>query len=699
MRLAVAGLACLPLLLGPAASAAPNVWTEPPQSLRFGEAEGVALTTRGALFAAPRIVRLGEGRTPGEPNQVWSMASDSQGNLFLGTGPDGRIVKVAPSGKQTLHFTVAEPLVTALAVDRGGDLLAGTAPGGVIYRVRPNGQGEKWCETEERYVWALAVARDGTVYAGTGEHGKVLKLDASGRADPWFDSDEPHIVSLAIRPDGSLLAGGAGRGLLYEVDREGHGAVLFEDDLPEVAALALDRGGNALVAFVAPPDPEIRRPAVQLLLPSGAEVGAADESLGSLDESTGPVLRGYIEGLPPREETQAPRPRGRLLRITPDGRSTELWSSTAEAPFALVEHDGALLFGTGEPARVYRVEEDGDVALLASLREAQVTGLLAAGKALYLATSNPAAAYRLDAGAAEDGVFVSRPLDAGGTARWGAMRWRLDGPSGPGRVELSTRTGNSRDPDGTWSAWGPALTDPVASRVVNPDGRYLQWRARFVGGPPDNLRLSTLSVHYEPYNRPPEVRDFRLATGEGAVAGPATFVWSWRDPDRDPVDLLLEYRAPGGAWTPVPRGEPRPDRPDATTWSEDRTVWDTTAVGEGEYEVRATASDRGANDPSAASTTEVGERLRLVVDRGAPHFAERSRKDGRAEIVLEDERSSIRRLDVLEGGRLVASPRPVDGICDSRSESFLIELPGPGTSWILRGFDAAGNVSEFPLSR
>ena len=699
MRLRSAALACILPLLVPAVAARPNVWTEPPQSLRLGEADGVALTARGALFAAPRIVRLGEGRTPGEPNQVWSMAADAQGNLFLGTGPDGRIVKVSASGKQTLHFAVEEPLVTALAFDRGGDLLAGTAPGGAIYRIRPNGQGEKWCETDERYVWSIAVARDGTVYAGTGEHGKVLKLDVSGRADPWFDSDEPHIVSLAIGPDGTLLAGGAGRGLLYEIDPEGHGAVLLEDDLPEVAALALDRQGNVLVAFVAPPDPESRRPAVQLLLPNGAAVGAADESLGSLDESPGAVVRGYIEGLPPREETLPPRPRGRLVRIAPDGRSVELWSSTDEAPFSLVEHDDALLFGTGEPARLYRVEEDGDVALLASLREAQVTGILAAGKAVYVATSNPASAYRLDGSASDGGVFVSRPLDAGGTARWGAVRWRVEGAAGGARVELSTRTGNSRDPDGTWSAWGPALTDPEASRVVNPDGRYLQWRARFVGAAAGSLRLSTLSVHYEPYNRPPEVRDFRLATGDGAVAGSATFVWSWRDPDRDPVDLLLEYRAPGGAWTPVPRAEPRTERPDATTWSEDRTVWDTTAVGEGEYEVRATASDRGANDPSAAAATPVRERVRIVVDRGAPRFAETSRKDGRAEIALEDERSSIRRLDVLEGGRVVASPRPVDGVCDSRRESFVIELPAPGASWILRGVDAAGNASEYPLAR
>ena len=677
-----------------------TVYREPAESLRQGEAAGVALTARGALFPAPRLVRLGEGRTPGEPNQVWSMAADRQGNLFLGTGPEGRIIRVAPSGKQTLHYTVDEPLVSALAIDRNGDLLAGTAPGGTIYRIRPGGEGKAWCETGERYVWSLAVGPDGAIYAGTGEHGKVLKIDSAGKADAFFDGDDAHIVSLLVRPEGGLLAGGASLGLLYEIDEEGHGFGLYEDELPEVAALALGRDGAVLVALVAPPAPETKRPAVQLRLPDGAQVGATDENVGTLEESTGPLVRGFIEGLPAPEEAVPARPRGRLVRIDREGRAVELWSSTTEAPFSLVAQGGAAVFGTGEPARLYRIEDDGDVALLASLREAQITGILAVDRAVFVGTSNPGAAYRLDVGAADGGAFVSRPIDAGGNARWGAIRWRLEDAGSGGRVELYTRTGNSRGPDGTWSAWGPALSDPERSRVINPDGRYLQWRARFVDVPPGAARLSSVSVHYETYNRPPEIRDFRVAGGENAVSGPATFAWSWRDADRDGLELLLDCRKAGTLeWSALPRGAEASAAPaeSSGTWSDARAAWDTSALPEGDYEIRASATDRAANDPGEAATVPVRSLQRLVVDRTPPRYEVRAGGGGRIEVVVEDERSEIRRLEVLEGGRVVASLRPADGVCDSRRETFTVELPASTVPRTLRGVDAAGNAVEFPF--
>ena len=676
------------------------VWTETPENLKRGEADGVALTQNGSMFQAPRLIRVGDARTPGEPNHVWATAADDAGNVFLGTGPEGHIVKVAPSGMQSLFFSVDEPLVTALAIDRDGDLLAGTAPGGKIYRIRPGGQGSLWSETGERYIWSLAVGTDGTVYAGTGEHGRVLRIGSSGDADLFFDSDEPHIVSLLPSSDGGLFAGGAGRGLVYRIDREGNGLALFEDELPEVASLAIDRDGSVLAAFVAPPQPEGKRPAVRLRLPDGVQVGRTDENVGSLEESTGPMLRGYIEGLASEADKAERRLRGRLVRIDPSGRSEELWSSTEEAPFCVIGFRDYVVFGTGEPARLYRVDGDDDVALLATLREAQVTGLLRTGRSVFFATSNPAAAYRLDGSTAETGVFVSQPFDAGAPARWGSIRWQIDGASS-GDVEIYTRTGNSRDPDGTWSGWGPALTDPERSRIVNPDGRYLQWRARFVGSGADAGRLSEVSIHYEPYNRAPRVKDFRHG-GEGPwFSTDVTFLWSSFDPDGDPLEISVQYRTPDAAeWTSAtaeaggkigPGGKPN-------GWSEGLFRWDASAIAEGAYRIRAVASDLAANDPGEGKSVIVEPTLHVVIDRTPPRYDLRPTGEGSFEITLTDDHSEVRRLEVLDAGRVLYSVRSIDGVCDSRRESFTIDLAGAADSRSLRGVDAAGNQVDIPLS-
>lgn len=689
------------LLVGPGTpslAARPQTWRATAESLALGQADGVAFSKQGLLFLAPRLARQGQEAASTQAAQVWSMAADNVGNVFLGTGPEGRIFKLDPSGATSVFFTTDQPLVTALALTPQGDLLAGTAPGGEIYRVAPDGTGKLWSETGERYIWALAVSSQGTVYAGTGEQGAILEIHRSGSTDRFFDSDEMHIVSLLPLADGGLLAGGSGRGLVYRVDAEGNALVLYDDDLEQVAALVPEADGGVVAAFIAPPASEAPRPALRLRLPNGVQVGTTDENVATLEQTRGPLLRGFIEGLPGDGDGDGGRVRGRVVRIGPDGQTTELWRSTDEGPFSLLGDDGgSVLLGTGEPARLYRVDRGGDVALLSTLREAQVTQMLRVGRAVFLATSNPGSVYRVDPVQSQAGVFLSAPIDAGGPARWGSIRWRVEGS--PGRTEMYTRTGNSAAPDGTWSAWSPELRLPEGSAIVNPDGRYLQWRVRFIGPQSSGVGLTGVTVHYEPYNRPPEVREFRLEADSRSVRETAIFGWSAHDPDGDPVELIVEYRAPGAeAWrTAATTVEEAGTSPSAGRWQEARHRWDTSAVEEGEYVVRALATDQSANPPGEGRRVPLDPPRRLIVDRSAPRIAIAAGADGALEVTVDDALSAIDRLELVQNDRARYSLRPADGVCDSRRETFRVTLPQDGSGWTLRGHDAAGNVAELPL--
>jgi hypothetical protein len=679
-------------------------WNESPATLARGTADGVAVAGDGSLFPSPRVAPLGTGTTPGEAGQVWSVVADRSGNVFLGTGPHGRILKFAPSGTRTRLARVDEPLVTALATLPDGSLLAAASPGGRIYRVTSDGSVETWAETDEPYVWCLAVAGDGTVFAGTGGRGgRVLRLDRSGRDEPFFDSNESHIMALALRDDGALFAGGAGAGLLYEIDPEGHAIVHHDGALPEVASIALEPGGGIVAAWLAPPDRESERPALRLTLPDGTRVGSSDETVGALEQRRGPVLRGTIEGLAEDGRAEPARRRGAVLRIEPDGGVVELWSSEHEAPFSLAgDMQGRVHFGAGEPARLYRVEPGGEVARLASLDEAQLTALVRHGQTLIAATSGPAAAYRLGPDTVETASFDSAPVDAGATARWGRIRWTRDG--GVGRVELYTRTGNSSRPDGTWSAWSPALTDPEGSAIVNPDGRFLQWRARFVGAREPAVRLAEISVTYQPYNRAPRARGFRLQGDATAVAAEATFTWSASDADGDPLELELQVRPVGAeSWSVAGRGitvaEGSRTQSGADEWVEGSVTWDTRSLEEGLYEVRARIGDHAANDPDEAHRVALEPALRVAVDRTPPELRiVAAERPGELEIVVSDVHSAVDRLELVRDGRVVSAPRPADGLCDSATERFRVSVAPDSGGWVARGVDAAGNRTEEALS-
>src|SRR6267142_5063665 len=75
-----------------------------------GESRGVSVTDTGALMLAPQFTQLFNTEQP----YVWSTAVDGQGNVFLGTGHDGRVYRVGSDGRGSLLYDATELDVTAL---------------------------------------------------------------------------------------------------------------------------------------------------------------------------------------------------------------------------------------------------------------------------------------------------------------------------------------------------------------------------------------------------------------------------------------------------------------------------------------------------------------------------------------------------------------------------------------------------------
>jgi sugar lactone lactonase YvrE len=701
---AAAGAAVCAALYATARAEQTRIATTAASELQRGEASGMAVSSRGRLFLAPRVTPLGKPLADGDPAQAFAAIFDPDGSLYLATGPDGALVKVSPTGQTSVLFRAEDPLVTALLRQTTGEILAATAPSGKIFKVRPDGRATVWCETKEHYVWALAPGPEDSVLAATGDRGRLLKIDRGGNASILFDSDEAHLVSLAPAPDGGTWVGSASHGLVYRIDAGGHAAVVYDDDdLPEAKALAVQQDGSLLVALDAAPAPEKRQPSVRIRV---AGAGAGGDARSELDDRSGSSIQGVIEGLPSREEgSEGGRLRGKIVRVGPDGAATELWTSAAEAPFSLAQDaSGRALFVTGEPARLWRVEGPGDVALLTTLKEAQATALLRGPRTLAIVTSNPEATYTLDRDNPDAGSYASPPTDAGSLARWGTVSWRAEGQTG--RVELQTRSGNSEDPDGTWSPWSPACVDADGSPIASPAGRYLQWRLRIAGGPGEGPRVSAVAATYATRNRPPALRDLRVEPGSGSVSAKATFRWSASDPDGDPVVVDVEARKAGSAdWKSAARLDPSPPKggdPGAGNdggFKDGRTTWDTTTWDEGVYDVRAVASDQGANPAGEGQDAKVDLGVVVRIDRTPPVIEAKRVAGGGVEVRVSDALSPIARLEVLDGGRAIAAPRPADGVCDGPRETFRLSAAdaGPAAARTLRATDAAGNSAEAPV--
>ena len=133
--------------------------------------------------------------------------------------------------------------------------------------------------------------------------------------------------------------------------------------------------------------------------------------------------------------------------------------------------------GTGPEGKIFRLNGDPARATLLSRATArQVTALLRdPGGRIVGATSNPGKLFALSGGPAAKGSYESDVRDAGTVASWGVIRWRATARAG--QVQLLTRSGNTANPDETWSAWSKPYSSAEGEQIASPNARYLQWRA------------------------------------------------------------------------------------------------------------------------------------------------------------------------------------------------------------------------------
>ena len=172
---------------------------------------------------------------------VWGSAVDADGNVYLGTGHEGKIVRVSTEGRGALFYDAAELDVTALAAGKDGALYAGTSPDGKVYRITADGHAEVFFDPADKYIWSLAVLNDGSLAVGTGDNGKLYRVRAAGakpESSLLIATNQTHVISLAVTAQGDLIAGTDPGGLVLRISPEGKAFALFDAQLREIHALA-----------------------------------------------------------------------------------------------------------------------------------------------------------------------------------------------------------------------------------------------------------------------------------------------------------------------------------------------------------------------------------------------------------------------------------------------------------------------------
>ena len=509
------------LLVSLAPAQGTHLWTQSRiDEFEKGTPQGVALANDGTLHEAPGLREL--LTTPS--TFAWSIATDKNGNAYIGPGSPSTVLRVGADGKPVTLFETKDLSVQVVRIGPDGAVYAATIPSGKVYKLNANAASKQDEATatvvfdpakvtgaepakppsdkpapgkpddekpdakdtaKSRYVWDMIFDRSGRLYVATGGPGAVYRVDEtrpSAQPELVFKSDEQHIRSLAWDKNGNLIAGSDGSGLVYRISPEGKGYVLFEAPRREIPAIAVAANGTIYAASVGDksrnPLPPLPVQGTGIVTFTVVQPGTLQAANASTSAPEGTEIYALKEG-------QAPR---------------KIWADKDEVVYALAAQSDGVLALSGNRGRIFRIQENGDYADVGHLEAQQGLAMTAAANGgLLIGTGNTGKLFEF--GATPKHEYVSDVLDAGALARFG----RVEIEPGSAGYDLMTRTGNVEQPVRGWSDWQPLNSGSVAS----PAGRFLQWKAVLHKGG----ALGGVGVNYLAVNAAPVVDDIAVVPG------------------------------------------------------------------------------------------------------------------------------------------------------------------------------------------
>src|SRR6266852_5509947 len=664
-----------------------------------GTPKGIALRSEGGLELAPVFKAL--ATTPS--TYIWSIASDSGGNIYAAAGSPARVYRSTPDGQTATIFEPQELQVQALVADKNGIVYAATAPDGKVYRIAPvkapapaqAGAKAFWSATPyfdpgSKYIWDIVLDNAGALYVATGDRGEIYKISPNGQHSLFFKSDEVHIRVLALDPKGNLIAGSDGSGLVYRIAPNGEAFVLYSAPKKEITALAIDGAGNIYAASAGEKRPGGTTPALGLSLSTPAQTAPAPGgTLNAPAASTAPTSPFPAPGLGATGGSE-------IYRIAPDGAPSRLWTSHEDLVYALgFDQHGRLLAGTGNRGHIFAINGVDDYTDLIKASATQITAFAAApGGGLYASGSNLGKIFSLGAGSESEGTYESDVFDAHIFSLWGRATVRT-----AGNIEIYARSGNVDNPDRNWSHWTRINFALAGAAELNvPPARFVQWKSVLHAGNPAP-RVDAVLLNYLPKNVAPEIDDITVQPGyryqptshvtgsepPGQGQGQPRFDppppavrdrdsvgihWLAHDDNDDQLVYSVYYRGDGESrWLPL-----------KNNLSDRYYSFDASLLPDGGYTVKVIASDAPSHSPGEALYAERVS-TRFEVDTTPPVIdnltATPDGKQIHVHFRASDSFSPIKRAEYSLDGGDWQFVEPVGHLSDSKTEDYDFRLAVP----------------------
>lgn len=656
-----------------------------------GRFDGISVSYEGILSLSPK-----EDKIEGPAEEFYlSYLVASDGTAFLGTGHGGKIYRISKTGSIDLYFKVPEMDIYCLAQDSRGNLYAGTSPNGKIYKIRAKDSGNVFFNPPEKYIWNFLFTDNGSLLAAVGESGGIYEINRNGEGHLILKAEENHILCIMKSRRGDLIAGSGGEGRLYRISQNKKAFILFESPYEEIKTITQDEEGNIYAA------------AGGMIVKASRDAIAPISKKSETDVSI--TVTALQQELTP-VSSLVPKQPSALYRIKPDGISKILWRSNEDLIYTVFWDNvrRRVIFGTGNRGRLYSVDSQDKISLLLQKNSEQIYSLIPHDSQVYSLSNNPSALSVLYSDQRFEGEYVSRVYDAKSLSSWGRITWEADVLS-DALLQFQTRSGNSKEPNRTWSDWSPPYQKKRGEQILNPKARYIQFKAIFkTQSGRVSPHLKEVTLFYLQTNIAPEVTKLELLPPNEVFLKPPEqeeIIWGkeidYSDESRKRTEnkvyvmakkvkrkgfrtLQWEANDPNGDSLlysiSLKRDNERKWRILKEKWIEKVFAFDTLSFPDGVYSVRVQASDSPSNPVEEELKTEKISRP-IVIDNSIPMVSNFNavRNDNKLTINFstEDSFSYIKKVSILIRPHDWRFIFPIDGICDSMQETFELTLTLP----------------------
>jgi len=618
---------------------------------------------------------------------IFAMSTDMSGRLLAGiSGEKCRLCRFETNRMETIFEPNDAKYIFAITIDDSGNIYLGTGPKGKIYRLNSLGKKSQLVyDSLDKNILSLASGQDGYIYAGSDSRGLVYKINPrTKKATVLYDSDQPEITALLFM-----------------------GPEDTPDTLSSLYAAATSAKIVQAQTQFAAQQPSAGRPEAKTEKGKSSSKNDGGREL-KIANTKRPSSSKPGQGPVPARKPTKPGQASQIYKVTKDGFVNDIFSE-AVVFFCLAEEDGKgtpqggnpkLLAGTGNSAQLFSIDPaaEQEAVIYEDEQASQVTAIAVAGDDVYLGTANPAKLIKLGSGFASEGTYTSDLIDAGQPAKWGKLQLEADIPRGC-TVQMASRSGNVKDVnDPTFSEWTELVEVAEPIQLNCPLGRFCQYKLVLQSEDGDKSPLiREIAVASTVPNLAPKVES--VTVGRVSTASKKGFFkisYKTKDDNGDKLIYKIDFRKLDRTnWIELK------DELDAASFE-----WDAKTVEDGRYEVRVTASDERNN---TTSTKLTGSRISdpVVVDNTGPVVKNITtsalKNNGQYrvfEIEVQDELSAIGKLEyTIDSNADWIGTVPDDLVYDTTDENFTIkidvkeDLPKGDHVLTIKVSDAVGNTT------